>query len=178
VTLDEQTKEEARQVRALVATDKKAKLFLGGVPFTEGIVQALNNHNAFYQSGLPNRRRVCLGSIETDSSGIVIGYQETTILRSANMNSYDKKCLPLLTPLTYVQLKKIIVHPDWRGQGVAKHLLDKSIEHAKMFCLEWCTDVKAENECMCKFLKKQNAKIAFMWKTPRGKPMLRFSISY
>jgi len=103
--------------------NREQKNFFGGPPYSSEVKREVSNFEKYKQSGLADRKRVCLGSCFFDNGGNVIGYQASTIMQSANPTIYETRYLSLEPNLDYVQLKKILVDPDYFGKGISDTLL-------------------------------------------------------
>ena len=84
------------QVRTLfMKLGRKEKLFLGGPPFSEEVEREIVNYKRYKEEGLPNRKRICLGTYVYDVEQNIIGYQASTIMQCANPTAYERKHLDL-----------------------------------------------------------------------------------
>ncbi len=97
-------------------------------------------------------------------------------MQCANPTAYERKHLDLNPSWDYVQLKKILVDPDYLGQGISNQLLNLSLELAYKHNKDWVADVNSSNNRMVNFLAKYNISKRYEWKTPRNTTMNRFGI--
>jgi len=168
----------ALQVRGIYDRLGRAeKAFFGGPPYTSEIERELANYSEYELNGLPERSRVVLGSCVYDRKGSVIGFQASTVLYGANPTKYEKDNLRLKGPLSYVQLKKIIVDPNHWGEGISDELLDVSLGLATDLDIGLVVDINAKNSRMISFMEKHQAVTLKNWKTPRSTRMIRMGIS-
>ncbi len=154
------------------ALPREAKAFLGGPPFSADIEREVANWEAFRARGLPDRQRVSLGSFVYDD-GMLVGYQSMTVLRDAAPTAYERTYLGLDGVLNYVQGKRIMVHPNWRGSGVAHSLLYQEVELARALGLRFVADVHAGNARAQKFLADYGFAMTREWRTRNGSLMHR-----
>jgi hypothetical protein len=151
------------------------QIFLGGPPFSSSVDREIANFELYKKNGLPNRKRVCLGTTQSDSNNNIIGYQSTTIIRNANPTFYEHKYIQLNNTLDYVQLKKILIHPNYQGKNISSILLNDSIQLAKELNIPIVTDVSASNMRVINFLAKHDIINKYEWHTPKGTLMYRLS---
>ncbi|MFH1589308.1 MAG: GNAT family N-acetyltransferase [archaeon] len=151
--------------------------FFGGPPYSGETDRELLNFEKYKQNGFPDRKRTCLGMISVVNDDVV-GYQSSTIMQLANPTIYEKINIGLQESLDYVQLKKILVNPEYWGTGVAKNLLEQSFEFALLNKKDWVVDINSENKRMFYFLKKYDISKRFEWKTPKDTLMWRLGFSH
>lgn len=154
--------------------ERKEKGFFGGPPYSTEINRELSNSSLYKFEAIKGRRRMCLGECVFDCNGNVIGYQASTIMNNANPTNYETKYLGLSAPLNYVQLKKILVDPDFWGKGISDELLEMSLKLARENKKDWITDVNSQNYRMIHFLMKHGIIKIFEWKTKSKNLMHRF----
>lgn len=165
------------KVRSLfMKLNRQEKIFLGGPPYSEEIEREFLNFKKYKINGLPDRRRICLGTYIIDDNGTIIGYQASTIMQSANPTSYETENLGLRSLLDYVQLKKILVDPDYFGKGISDQLLEQSLGLASKHNKDWVVDINSSNERMIHLLAKRDISKRKEWETPKKTVMYRFGI--
>lgn len=163
-----------KEVRYLFATlDRKQKNFLGGPPYSQEVNREISNYKQYIEKGLPARKRTRLGTYILDDKQNVIGYQSSTIMQLANPTTYEQLFTKLNEPMDYVQLKKILVHPNYFGKGVSNKLLETSFDFAKEHDKDWVVDVNAKNKRMIHFLNKHSIVKRNEWNTPKDTLMYR-----
>lgn len=168
----------AEQIRDIYhKLGRQEKIFFGGPPYSEGINKELENAFYFSLLGPANRKREAIATCEFRDVKAV-GYQASTIMKNANPSKYEQEFIGLNKPFSYVQLKKILVDPDYWGKGIADDLLLDSFDAAVEFSFDWVVDVNAKNVRMLAFLKKRGVEEKFSWMTPKGTEMLRLGIDY
>ena len=156
--------------------DREQKMFFGGPPYSEEVNREIQNHKSYLENGLPNRQRVCMGPYILNQQGDVIGYQASTIMQLANPTSYEMGHLGLRETIGYVQLKKILVDPDYFGKGISDKLLKDSIDLANEYNKDWVTDVNSSNKRMLNFTFKHSIYKRSEWMTPKNTLMYRLGI--
>ena len=167
----------AQEVRTLGMYSAEMKQALGGPMYSESIERELKNYLDYTRNNIPNRARFCVGSCIFGRYGEVIGYQSTTILQAANPFPYEREHMKLNGPLTYVQGKKILVHPMHARQGHGSMLLSVQLGFACDYDLDFVTDVRADNKAVINLLNKHDIKEWFSWKTRSGTEMYRMGIA-
>ncbi len=166
------------QIRSLVLDDPVAKKAFGGqhYVFSEELTRELNQFGNFVRNGLPKRQRVRLGCCVFDDRGNVTGYQAITVMQDAKPNLEETEYVGIKSLLNYVQLKKLVVRKDYRGEGVAGNLLQVSLELSQELDKKWRGDVLATNSAVIKFLGKHNIEKLFEWHNKAGNLMWRMGI--
>ncbi|MCA9478095.1 MAG: GNAT family N-acetyltransferase [Nanoarchaeota archaeon] len=150
------------------------KNFLGGLHHTENIIRELRNHFSYIQGDLPSRQRVNMG-IPYLKDSKVIGYCTFTVMQDARPNNYDQKFIGLKEPVNYLHFKKLVVHPDFRNQGIATELIQYRLRVANRLGKDAVCDVEKENESIIKLLTENGFKNSFHWKTRKGTEMIRLT---
>ncbi|MBT7706355.1 hypothetical protein HN747_02810 [archaeon] len=152
---------------------REQKVFFGGPPYSEEINREIRNNQQYQLNGLPNRQRICVGTYVLNQSGDIVGYQASTAMESASITGYEKTYLDLVGPVNYVQLKKILVDPDYFGKGVSDKLLGDSMDMANAHDKDWVVEVNSNNVRMLHFLNKHSVSKRFEWKTRKDTLMYR-----
>ena len=164
----------AGKVRDLiVGLDKTSRGFLGGVPYTENLARELGNWELLKRGELPLRQRMNLGFCMYGENDEIIGFQEMTIMNKARPTAYEAEYLRLSDRVDYIQGRKLVVHPDYWGSGVASNLMVARLLLADYFGKDWVVDVLAKNGRVQAFLAKHGILPQFGWESQSGKQMIR-----
>ena len=166
---------EVRSIFDLLSREEK--IWFGGLPFSANINHEINNYFLFGIKNMPNRPRVALGLCSLNKKKQVIAFISATVMNNANPTEYERERIFLQNKLNYIHCKKIIVHPDFWGQGISMAMLNQIKTWAKILGKELMTDINQQNTRMYYFCRKSGINNKYCWHTLGGSPMYRIELT-
>ena len=167
-------KKVSKEIRSLFneATPEERR-FLRGIPSLDNIEKKVENFNKFIKTNKITGRRVGMGEVGMIGKKVA-GYHTFTVMNDANATPYERKFMDMGSKLNYVHSKKLFIHPEYRGRGVATKLVRNALGIAKKLQKQCIFDVEESNYHMANILSRCEFQSDFNWTTPKKIEMTRF----